>query len=149
MPSQFICVVYQDIVNLVFLGVRYRDGSDVYMAAFVNYHLNKLNFNMWEGLSFSKNKVNRDMVGLIPALGEVQDLFSLYKTAPFLDTSENINGTNDWTLLASSSDINNMQPFWFYYTQAYRRCITEDDAGDEEITFRIGNQHCYAAHFQE
>ncbi len=70
------------------------------------------------------------MMGVLPAVGEVLDLFSLYKTAPFLDTSSNINGTNDWTLLASSSNINNNQPFWFYYTQAYRRCITEDLAGD-------------------
>lgn len=88
------------------------------------------------------------MMGFNPALGQLQDLCSLYKTAPFLDTSDNINGTNDWTVLASSSDINYMQPFWFYYTQGYRRCLTNDPAGDEEIIFKIENQHCYAAYFQ-
>jgi hypothetical protein len=102
MPTQFICTIYNGIFSLVFLGRRYRGGDDIYMVSFINFNPKQEPFLLWEGLSFSKNKVNRDMLGVYPSTGNVEDLFSLYKTAPFLDTSSNVNGTNDWVILASS-----------------------------------------------
>jgi hypothetical protein len=71
----------------------------------------------------------------------------LYKTAPFADTGNNVNGTNDWNILASSSTANNGDASWFYYTQTYRKFDTGDKEGDEVISFKIGNNYCFAAYF--
>jgi hypothetical protein len=38
MPAQAICAIYEGIVSLAFLGARYRQGSEIYMAAFLNYN---------------------------------------------------------------------------------------------------------------
>jgi hypothetical protein len=71
MPTQFICKMYNDIFSLVFLGRRYRGGDDIYMVSFINFNPKQEPFLLWEGLSFSKNKVNRDMLGVYPSTGNV------------------------------------------------------------------------------
>lgn len=59
---------------------------------------------MWQGISFSKDKSNRDMLGVIPSTDTVLDLYSLYLSAPFDDLGVNIKGTNDWVTYASSEN---------------------------------------------
>ena len=73
--------------------------------AFVNIHNNQSSiFQLWQGISFSKDKSNRDMLGVIPSTDTVLDLYSLYLSAPFDDEGVNINGTNDWVTYASSEN---------------------------------------------
>lgn len=42
------------------------------------------------------------MLGVLPLSNDFEDLYSLYASAPFLDTSSNINGTNDWVKFGQS-----------------------------------------------
>ena len=101
------------------MGGIFRGGKDVFMISFINYHINKIEFLSWQALSLSSGKVNRDYLGIFPSKGITMDLFSLYKTAPFMDTSLNIGGNDDWVLTGSSASFEGT-PSWFYFTQAYR-----------------------------
>lgn len=119
----------------------------MYCVALINYHLSSTDFLMWGGLSFARDKVLRDMLGFVPSTGSFTDLYSLYAAAPFLDTSLNVNGTEDWTLMASSDNIRSGSAGSFYYTQVYRKFDTGDTKGDEVIMYKINNQYCFAAYF--
>jgi hypothetical protein len=87
------------------------------------------------------------MVGVIPATAQVDDLYSIYAAAPYLDTSNNVNGTEDWTTEASSDKIRSGNAGSFYYTQISRKYDTADEYGDEVIMFKIKNKYCHAAYF--
>lgn len=87
------------------MGGVLREESDVFVISFINYHLQKEEFLSWQALSFSSGKVNRDYLGIFPSKAITMDLFSLYKTAPFMDTSSNIGGNDDWVLTGSSSSL--------------------------------------------
>lgn len=87
------------------MGGVFRGGKDVFIISFINYHLKKEEFLSWQALSFSNGKVNRDYLGVFASKAVVMDLFSLYKTAPFMDTSLNIGGRNDWILTGTSSSL--------------------------------------------
>jgi hypothetical protein len=93
MQRQAICYIYGNYVNLLFVGGVMRSGNSHYMAAFIAYEQSKKNFIQWVGLSFSKDKVRRDMLGVFPSTARFDDLYSIYASAPFKDTSINVNGT--------------------------------------------------------
>jgi hypothetical protein len=147
MQRQFLCYTYGKIVNMLFLGGILRGGDSFYLAAFISLEKEKKEFLQWAGLSLSKDKVRRDMVGIEPAFGTADDLYSLYASGPYLDVSDNVNGTEDWTVDASSDLIMQGWAGWFYYTQIWRPYQTGDSFGDEDIMFKINNQYCYAAYF--
>lgn len=150
MQRQALCYTYGNIVNLLFLGAASRSSVSYYYAAFINYdkdYNSSKNFLMWGGLSFAKDKVIRDMLGYFPSSGTKSDLLSLYAAAPFEDVSTNVNGTENWIILASSDNIQSGSAGWFYYTQMYREFDTGDTKGDEVIMYKINNQYCYAAYF--
>lgn len=111
----------------------------MYFIAVVNYHKSETDFLIWEGLSFSRDKVLRDMVGFYPSQGYCEDLFSLYASAPYLDTSANINGTDDYNTIGTSDSgmVSNMA--WFYFMQVYRYYDTADTQGDEILAYKINN----------
>lgn len=96
-------------------------------------------FLLWQGLSYSRDKVLRDMVGFYPSQGYCEDLYSLYASAPFLDISENVNGTDDYTTIATSDTamVSNMDSF--YFMQVYRYYDTGDTKSDEVLTYKINN----------
>lgn len=79
------------------------------------------------------------MVGFYPSQGYCEDLYSLYASAPFLDTSENINGTDDYNIIGTSDSVLTSNMGWFYYMQAYRYYDTGDIKGDEILQFKINN----------
>jgi hypothetical protein len=87
------------------MGGIFRGAKDVFMISFVNYHLHKVEFLSWQALSLSSGKVNRDYLGIFPSKAITMDLFSLYKKAPYMDTSLNIGGKEDWVLTGSSSSV--------------------------------------------
>lgn len=131
------------------MGGVVRESSAIYIIALISYN-NQNNFGnnflMWAGVSFSKDKAGRDMVGIYPYSGDFDDLYSLYASAPFLDTSTNINGTEDYILL-SSSGATLYKTSSIYFTQIYRKYDTGDSNGDEVLMFKIKNQYCLAAYF--
>lgn len=147
MQRQALCFKKGNFISLVFLGGVVRDSVSYYLVAFVTYDPHFNNFQTWTGLSFSRDKVRRDMVGVIPATAQVDDLYSIYAAAPFLDTSTNVNGTEDWITEASSDKIGSGNAGSFYYTQISRKYNTEDAYGDEAIMFKIKNKYCHAAYF--
>jgi len=77
-------------------------------------------FAAWQGISFSKSHAFRDMMAFIPHTGTLYDMFSLLASAPYDDTSSNINGLNDWVLIESSGQITKNNISWYYYTIFYR-----------------------------
>jgi hypothetical protein len=97
--------------------------------------------NMWGGMGYSTSHAGRDMIGF-SALGYLYDLYSLYASAPFNDTSENINGTFNLiqTYSSYSGSLNH-----FVGVGAYRAYDTTDIDGDEIIRKKIDYQFCFAA----
>jgi hypothetical protein len=72
--------------NLIFYGGVLRSGQKYMYFHIVSKNNNqKERLNMWGGLSFSTSHSSRDMVAF-SSDGQIQDLFSLYFSAPFLDT---------------------------------------------------------------
>jgi hypothetical protein len=147
MQRQYLCFPYNNIVNLLFLGGVTRDSQSTYFTALISYDVTNTSFLMWGGLSLAKDKVLRDMLGIYPSYGEAGDLLSLYAAAPYSDTSVNVNGSQDWTLEASSEQIQSGFAGWFYYTQLSRPYDTGDSRGDEVIMYKMNNQYCFAAYF--
>ena len=79
---------------------------------------------MWGCLSFSRSHASRDMICYSDAESSLYDMFSLYYTSPFLDTSKNINGTQDVSLLSvSSSPV----AAYFHFVSGFRPFDTNDD----------------------
>lgn len=79
------------------------------------------------------------MVGFYPSQGYCEDLYSLYASAPFLDTSNNINGTDDYTITATSDSAMTSNMDSFYFMQVYRYYDTGDTKSDEVLTYKINN----------
>ena len=67
MQHQVLCYIYGNYVNLLFVGGVMRSGFARYMAAFISYEKSKKPFTQWVGLSFAKDKVRRDMLGVFPS----------------------------------------------------------------------------------
>lgn len=97
--------------------------------------------NMWGGMDYSSSHAGRDMIGY-SALGYLYDLFSLYASAPFNDTSENINATFDITQTYSSYSGAMSH---FVGVGGYRYYETGDLNGDEIIRKKIDYQFCFAS----
>lgn len=69
-------------------------------------------------------------------------MYSLFSTAPFTDTSENINGTNDFVQISNSYSGN---VTYFNAIGGYRLYDTLDTKGDEIIRKKMNYMFCYAA----
>lgn len=139
--------------NLIFYGGVVRAGQDVMFISFLSFlssiaAQNGTNvdsssvLNIWGGLSFSTSHAGRDMVGFSSGLGYTYDLHSLLASAPYNDTSININGTDDFTQAFTSNEIQKMT--FFYAGGGYRLYTTPDFWGDEIIRKKIDYQFCYA-----
>lgn len=96
--------------NIIFYGGVVRAGKDVMFFNFLSY-LSKDTvtvdtsalLNIWGGLSFSTSHAGRDMLGFSSGLGYTYDMYSLFAAAPYNDTSNNINGTDDFTQTFTSN----------------------------------------------
>ena len=88
MQREYHCYIHQNVYNVLFLGGVVRGGASLYYIATLNYHKIDQDFLLWQGLSYSKDKVLRDMVGFYPSQGYCEDLYSLYASAPFPDAAE-------------------------------------------------------------
>ena len=51
--------------------------------------------NMWGGVGYSNSHSGRDMLGFSSTSDSVDDLYSLYFRAPYLDTASEINSTDN------------------------------------------------------
>jgi hypothetical protein len=89
---QWKCFKYGTAYNVIFLGGVVRNSKQIYMISFLNWDSKGATYEMWEGLSYSKDHASRDMVGVEPSDGTVVDLLSLYASAPYADTSGNVGG---------------------------------------------------------
>ena len=115
-----------------FLSFLSSDGTDVQTAS---------SLNMWGGMDYSTSHAGRDMIGF-SANGFLYDLYSLYASAPFNDTAENINGTFDiiQTYSSYSGGLSH-----FIGVGGYRLYDTLDLNGDEIIRKKIDYQFCFAS----
>jgi hypothetical protein len=84
-------------------GIFLSAKSATYFIALLidNSANNNTDLNMWAGFSFSQTHVNEDMITFfvktVAQKGNitVTDCYSLLGSAPYSDTSSNINGNND------------------------------------------------------
>jgi hypothetical protein len=121
MPHNVECVVYQsNYVSLLFYGGVIRFSTQIMIFGFVNLAIDGTSFGSWQGLSFSQSHAFRDMVGFLPHSGTIYDLFSLVADAPYDDTSTNVGGINDYTLMQSTGSDQQSAIKAYYYTQFYR-----------------------------
>lgn len=96
----YACFAYNnDLLAMIFYGGVYRFQTQLMVIGFVSISLTKTYFGAWHGLSYSEDHAFRDMMALIPHSGTLYDLKSLLAGAPYDDTSTNVGGTNDYTLL--------------------------------------------------
>jgi hypothetical protein len=148
MPRNFQCFIYNGYYATgLFYGGVYRSTTPIMMIALVTINLNSTIFGGWQGISFSSDHAYRDMIGVVLNSGSITDLFSLYASAPYDDTSTNVGGTTD-VYLISSTGLTNHQAFSSaYITQFYRNYDTGDSAGDEVIMYKVENQFCLASYF--
>jgi hypothetical protein len=95
--------------NLIFYGGVVRGGKDTMFINFLSFLSNGSNvdisgnLNIWGAVDFSTSHSSRDMVGFSSGYGYTYDMFSLYASAPFNDTSINVNGTYDYVQTFSSN----------------------------------------------
>ena len=129
LQRHYQCYSYNDITNYIFTGGVVRNREKVYFVSFINFARKFDNFQLWQGLAFSKDKSNRDMLGSIPAALTFEDLYSLYAARPFVDTSTNVGGLNDWIRSAQSKNKLN-EATYFYMLTVYRNYDTGDKKGD-------------------
>jgi hypothetical protein len=135
--------------NLIFYGGVVRGGQDVMFIHFLSFLTkdlvnidNTTKLNIWGALGFSKSHAARDMIGFSSGYGYTYDLYSLYASAPFNDTSLNVNGTDDFIQIFSSNE-NQIIPT-FIAVGGYRSYDTKDIIGDEIIRKKIDYNFCYA-----
>ena len=115
-----------------FLSFLSSDGIDVKTDT---------TLNMWGGMDYSTSHAGRDMIGF-SGYGFLYDLYSLYASAPFNDTSDNINGTFDFVQTYSSYSGKLSH---FVGVGGYRLYDTADINGDEIIRKKIDYQFCFAS----
>lgn len=85
-------------------------------------------------------------MGVIVHSGTLYDMYSLMADAPYDDTSSNIGGSNDYTLLYSSGQQSQSSLGYYYFTQFYRYYST-NSAGDQDIIYKMQNKYCIASYF--
>lgn len=90
--------------NLIFYGGTLREDKNSMYFHFLSYlSSDGVNvdengvLNMWGGLGFSSSHTRRDMIAYSSGFGNTSDMYSLLFTAPYLDISDVVNGTEDFT----------------------------------------------------
>lgn len=74
--------------NLVFYGGVIRSQNNTMFISVLSVLLDKnAVLNMWGGISFASKHAQRDMIGFSSGTGLAYDMYSLYSSAPFLDTN--------------------------------------------------------------
>lgn len=154
MQRYFVCFQYyvgtNYNYNLIFYGGVLRHGVDTMYISYVTFLSSDSGavattstLNLWAGLDFSTSHSSRDMIGFSSGYGYSYDLFSLYGSAPYNDTANNINGTMD---LEISFTSNTGAAALTYYAAAgvYRKYNTGDTYGDEILRKKINFNWCYA-----
>ena len=106
-----------------------------------------VNLNGWIGISFSKSHATRDMLAFILANSTIFDLYSLYYSAPYLDTSIHVNGKDNILALADSAAHTGGNNTHYYYGGVARLYVTGDAFGDEILRKKMNNTYCYAISF--
>ena len=121
MPHNFLCFIDGgNYVTALFYSGYLRFSERIMVFSVVSFTLNNNTFAGWTGISFSSSHAFRDMMGFILHDGTIYDLYSLIASAPFDDTSSNIGGANDYTLMDSTGKNTLGQINYFYYNQFYR-----------------------------
>ena len=147
MPQHFECFVYNNIyATMLFYGGVIRFSTEIMIFSLVTMALDSSYFTAWQAISFSKSHAFRDMVGIITHTGTLYDMYSLIADTPYDDTSANIGGLNDYTLMYSSGTLSQSNVTFYYYNQFYRFYST-GSAGDEDIILKINNKYCIASYF--
>ena len=143
-------------INVVFYGGVIRGGNDTmfvsvlsffYDSAFTAITTSGVNLNGWIGFSFSKSHATRDMVAFILSNSTIFDLYSLYYSAPYLDESIHVEGTNDILQIADSAAHTGGNLTHYFYGGIARMYDTGDRFGDEMIRKKMNNTYCYAISF--
>ena len=148
MPHNFLCFIDGgNYVTALFYSGYLRFSERIMIFSVVSFSLNNNTFAGWTGISFSSSHAFRDMMGFILHDGTLYDLYSLIASTPFDDTSSNIGGTNDYTLMDSTGKNALGQINYFYYNQFYRLYETKS-TGDENIMNKIEQQYCVASYFE-
>jgi len=106
-----------------------------------------VNLNGWIGISLSKSHATRDMAAFIIANSTIFDLYSLYYSAPYLDESIHVEGTNDILSIADSAAHIGGKDTHYFYGGIARLYDTGDNFGDELIRKKMNNTYCYAISF--
>ncbi len=144
----YSCHIYNnDIVTLLFYGGVWRFSKKIIIFGSAIYSLSGTKFAGWSGITYSSSHAFRDMMAYLPHTGTIYDLYSVMADAPYSDTSTNIGGTNDFTLLISSGFKDRSKINSFYFTQFYRLYDTGDRLGDEIIQYKMGNSFCISNYF--
>ena len=93
-------------------------------------NITNLNLNGWIGISFSRSHATRDMIAWVLANSTIFDLYSLYYSAPYLDTSIHVNGKDNILSLADSTAHTGGNNTHYFYGGIARLYITDDSFGD-------------------
>jgi len=108
-----------------------------------------VNLNGWIGFSFSKSHATRDMFAFVTANSTIFDLYSLFYSAPYLDNSIHIVGTDDIRSIADSATYNGGLNTHYFFGGIARLYDTGDSMGDEILRKKMNNTYCYAISFLE
>ena len=115
--------------SLIFYGGVLRNSDNIMYMAFLSYlssdltgykPTNTLQLSMWGCLSFARSHAAREMICHSSSFDEAFDMYSLYYTAPFHDTSINIKGKADVGVLGASTNRTVDAPY-FYYISKFRK----------------------------
>lgn len=142
-------------INIVFYGGVIRGGNDTMFVHVLSYFLDSngalvttnVNLNGWIGFSFSKSHATRDMVAFVTANSTIFDMYSLFYSAPYLDNSIHITGTDDIRSIADSAAYIGAQNTHYFFGGIARLYDTNDNMGDEIIRKKMNNTYCYAISF--
>lgn len=137
-------------VNLLFYGGTVRGGNNTMFFSVLSYlqdetgNFASIDLNAWIGISLAQSHAGRDMMAFLTKGTTVLDMYSLYYSAPYLDDSSNVLGSNDVMLYADSLSYlsNNIQ--FFYWGTAVRKYDTGDIMGDEIIMKKMNSSFCFA-----
>ena len=142
------------VYSLIFYGGVVRNGGDTMFIHFVSYLGNDTapnttaSLNMWAGLSYSTSHASKDMMAVSSLSSDIDDMYSLYYTAPYLDTANEINGTSNFFSKVSSYDEAVGLTF-FLHAGGSRLYDTGDTTADEIIRKKINSRFCYAEAYSD
>jgi hypothetical protein len=140
-------------VNLFFYGGVIRGGNNTFFFNALSYLIDSFGtmatttnntLNMWIGISFATSHAGRDMIGFVSANSTIFDMYSLYYTAPFFDSSANILGTVDVLQTGSSNTYLAGNNTFYYWCGGSRLYDTGDTMGDEALIKKVNMSICYA-----